>query len=331
MAGMGRAMHATLDNYLKALELAGRASTAASNRRVLERYQGYLRNAGLDDPLQATEVHVRGYQRYLAEDYRRPDTRRALMKATQATWISVVKAFYVWAYRRGMIATDPARRVKPPRIVRRKVKADPLDQQETMAFLQTQAQRVAVRTLGTRSWAVECRNLALLALAFATGRRRESLRDLRVGDLDFQRNEVRVEWEKGKAGRVLPVAAWAMQLVRPYLEHARPVLLGLAPDPAWLFLGARTERICGEYLGRLVQALQVRTAEAHPDLDELAAKKLSSHSTRVTFATVLFRNGADIRGINELLLHRRLSTTAKYTPLHVDDLRRACRAAHPRA
>ncbi|GMV83382.1 MAG: hypothetical protein AMXMBFR7_45660 [Planctomycetota bacterium] len=324
-------MHVILDQYLKALEVAGRASTARSNRRVLDRFDAYLRAQGLEDPLQATEERLRAFQRFLAEDYRRPDTRRALAKATQATWVSVVKAFYLWAYRRGMLGVDPARRLKPPRIVRRKVKADPLDQQETMAFLQTQAQRVATRTHGSRSWAVECRNLALLALAFATGRRRESLQDLRVGDLDFTRNEVRVEWEKGQAGRVLPVAAWAMQLVRPYLEHARPVLLGHGPDPGWIFLGARTERICGEYLGRLIQALQAQTVEAHPDLDELAAKKLSSHSTRVTFATVLFRNGADIRGINELLLHRRLSTTAKYTPLHVDDLRRACRAAHPRA
>ncbi|GMV83870.1 MAG: tyrosine recombinase XerC [Planctomycetota bacterium] len=324
-------MHVSMDNYLKALEVAGRAATAQTNRRILYRYADYLRAQGLENPLQATEERLRAFQRHLAEAYRRPDNRRALAKSTQATWISVVKSFYAWSYRRGMLTADPARRLKPPRIVRRKVKADPLDQQETMAFLQTQAQRVAARETGTRSWAVECRNLALLALAFATGRRRESLRDLRVGDLDFTRNEIRVEWEKGQAGRVLPVAAWAMQLVRPYLESARGILLGNAPDPGWIFLGARTERICGEYLGRLVQALQVQTVEAHPDLDELAAKKLSSHSTRVTFASVLFRNGADIRAINELLLHRRLSTTAQYTPLHVDDLRRACRLAHPRA
>lgn len=324
-------MHESMLKYLKALELEGRRSTAKSNQRILYRYDAYLRLKGVEDPLTTTEAVLREYQRYLAEDYRRPDNRRSLLKSTQATWISVVKSYYAWAYRRGLVLHDPARNVKPPKIVRRKVKADPLDQQEVMAMIQTQGQRVAARKVGTRGWAAEYRNLALLCLAFATGRRRESLRDLRVSDLDHERNEVRVEWEKGQAGRVLPVAGWAMNATKAYVETARPLLLGQKPERGWLFLGMRTERICGEYLGRMVQALQVQTADENPDLEELAGKSLSSHSTRVTFATMLFRNGADIRILNDLLLHRRLSTTAKYTPLHLDDLRRACRLAHPRA
>jgi len=46
---------------------------------------------------------------------------------------------------------------------------------------------------------------------------------------------------------------------------------------------------------------------------------------------MLFLNGANIRCVNELLLHERLSTTAKYTPLDLDDIRRALKGAHPRA
>jgi site-specific recombinase XerD len=63
---------------------------------------------------------------------------------------------------------------------------------------------------------------------------------------------------------------------------------------------------------------------------ELPGKRITWHSLRVSFATLLFANGCDIRSVNELLLHRLLSTTAQYTPIPVDDLRQVCRMAHPR-
>src|SRR5690606_18185319 len=103
-------------------------------------------------------------------------------------------------------------------------------------------------------------------------------------------------------------------------------------DHGWLFVGLRTDRPVKEYLTRLVQDLHPTVCEANDDLEELPTKLLTSHSLRVTFATsLMFLNGADIRTVNDLLLHKQLSTTAQYTPLELDDLRRAMRAAHPRA
>jgi site-specific recombinase XerD len=122
-----------------------------------------------------------------------------------------------------------------------------------------------------------------------------------------------------------------MGVASEYIKEARPVLVNGGKDPGWLFPSVRTDRVCGEYLGRMLRIVQERTAEANPDLEELGEKKLSSHSLRVTFATMMFLNGAGIRFINELLLHKNISTTARYTPLELDDLRRACRLAHPRA
>jgi len=50
----------------------------------------------------------------------------------------------------------------------------------------------------------------------------------------------------------------------------------------------------------------------------------------VTFATLLFSNDCPIRSVNELMLHRSLSTTAKYTPIPIEDMRRVWMKAHPR-
>lgn len=60
-----------------------------------------------------------------------------------------------------------------------------------------------------------------------------------------------------------------------------------------------------------LRELLQQTISENPDLDELPAKRITWHSLRVSFATLLFSNGCDIRNVNELLLHRCLSTTAR--------------------
>jgi site-specific recombinase XerD len=198
-------------------------------------------------------------------------------------------------------------------------------------MLQTQAKRLASFEQGSSRWAKESRNLALLAIAIASGRRLEAILSLRPEHLDFQRNELRIEWEKGKSGRVLPCVDWAMKAAKDYVEKARPVLLGQRADPGFLFVGLRKPRMYPEALGQLIRRVQALTVEENPDLEELGNKWLTSHSLRATFATMLFLNGAGIREVNAMLMHVSLKTTAMYTPLELDDVRRACRQAHPRA
>jgi len=327
-------MQETIVKFLASMESEGRVSTVPTYRRALERYDSWLTAEDIA-VLSATTEDIIAFQEYLAESYRRPDTHKALVKGTQVTWLCAVKSFYTWCYRRGLVLNDPAAAVKLPRIVRRRVVCDPLSQQEAIALVQTQAAIVAAKRKGSYSWAIETRNLAMVCMGLSTGRRCSSIGNLRVTDLDHERCEVRIEWEKGRPGRVLPCAAWALAVAKQYVEEARPVLLAVGghkrADPGWLFMGVRTKQVDITYLTRLVHALQTKTVEANPDLDEMAAKKLTSHSLRVTFATLMFLNGAGIRIVNDLLLHKHLQTTARYTPLHLDDLRRACRLAHPRA
>jgi site-specific recombinase XerD len=66
-------------------------------------------------------------------------------------------------------------------------------------------------------------------------------------------------------------------------------------------------------------------------LTELPNKRISTHSLRVSFAKLMHDHGCNIRSLNELMLHRSLNTTAAYTPITVDDLRRAVLPCHPRA
>lgn len=320
-------MHETFGEYLKALDREGRSSTAACYIHGLRNFTAWL---GSRDPLKATHADLEAFQRWLADEYRSPAGKK-LGRGTQGTRLSAVKGYYEWLHRRGLLLVDLASGIKIPTVKRTQVVSDHLTQQEAIALIQTQAKKLQAQKEGTRYWAIEFRNLTLVCLAIATGRRRTTLVTLKVEDLDFKRSEIRIEWEKGKPGRVLPCAKWALTVAKEYIQKARALLLGRRHKAKWLFAGLRTDRICGEYLGRFLQGLQQRTVDENPDLEELADKCLTAHSLRVTFATMLFLNGANIRCVNELLLHERLSTTAKYTPLNLDDIRRALKVAHPRA
>lgn len=322
-------MHATMIDYLRWMESEGRASTAECYELGVRNFNVWLERHGLD-PLRVSFNDLQRFQRYLASEYRSP-AGKPLGKQTAATRLTSIKMYYRWMFERGLILIDPAVAIKTPVIRRQRVACDHLTQQEVAAMLDTQAKRVLRWREGTQRWAGELRNLAMLALALASGRRRGALIGLKVEHLDFERNEIRIEWDKGKPGRVLPCAPWALKAAQDFLQRGRAVLLKNGADEGWLFPGKRRPRCSRTHLRDVVKAVQRQTVADNPDLEDLQRKRLGSHGLRVTYATLLFLNGANVRVVNELLMHSKLTTTSRYTPLSLSDLRSAVRAAHPRA
>jgi len=321
-------MDPTIDAFLKHLLLAGRDETARGYRPCLV-HLGIWLAARQRTPATATHADLLAYQQHLAGDYR--STRgQPLGIGTQATRLAVMKSFFAWLLRRGLIAVDPAAAVQLPRLHAGPVRRDHLTLQEATALLQTKAAGAAQYPEGCARWADEVRDLAYLALSLASGRRRSGIRHLKVQHADFARNELRVEREKGKTGRVVPVAGWAMSVVQAYVEKARPVLNWHHAND-WLFVGDREPQMGKNTFAAIVERAHAETIAAHPDLEELADKHLSPHSLRVSFAALLFRGRASLRTINELMQHENLATTARYTPVPIEDLRRTCLRAHPMA
>jgi len=318
----------TLAAYLDHLHAQGRTSTARVVKPVLEQYETFLANRHRT-PLTATAEDLGAYRLFLAS----PAAAIAgtpLALSTQATRLATVKGYHRFLRRRGLVIHDATAGLVLPRLHRRTVRKSWLDQQEAQALLTTAGNLVAAEPVGSWSWAIALRDLAVVALALATGRRRSGLVGLDLCDFDATEGEIRVAWEKGRSGRVLPVAAWAVAIVTAYRDRARPVILAGRPSEA-LFVGEHSDRYAVETYAGLLHRLHAATCAAHPDLADLPAKRLTSHSLRVTFARTLFANGCGIRSINGLMLHQKLSTTAAYTPIPLEELRRVLRSAHPRA
>jgi site-specific recombinase XerD len=313
--------------YLEHLRSAGRMETARAVAATLRQFAGWL--AGRD-PLRLTTEDLRAFQRWLADEYRSARDGQRLGRGTQATRLATVKALYVWMYRRCLLVSDIAKPIQLPSLPPRQVQADHLTLQESVALLQTQAARAAAFAPGSARWAVEIRDLAVLALGLATGRRRSGIRDLHVADVNRERSELRVSREKGVGGRVLPVAAWAVTIIGTYIDQARPVLSWQIGND-YLFPGDDGPQLGRNTIAAIIERAHAATVAACPHLTDLAGKRLTPHSLRVSFAHLLFQGGADIRTVNDCMLHRQLGTTARYTPVDLTDLRRVCATAHPRA
>jgi len=314
--------------YLEHLVLRSRVLTARSIGQALEQFLGWATGAGVD-PLLATAVQLADFQSWLVTVYRSP-SGKPLAKTTCSTRLAQVQAWYRWCHGRGVMCIDPSRRIGVRVARSRVVVREYLSLQEATALVQTQAGVVTSTKVGTHTHAEAQRNLAVICLALATGRRIGGMTTLRATDVDLDRRELRVEREKGRTGRVLPVAAWAMAPVAVYLREARPTL-ARGHDVPWLFLSAPGDGpITRDALRWMLEQVLAKTIRENPDLTDLPRKAITFHALRVSFATLLFSNGCDIRTVNELMLHRCLSTTARYTPIPIEDLRQVCRRAHPR-
>lgn len=321
-------LHPLMEAHLEYQRLRGRAGTARAVDLVLRQFAAWCATQSID-PLRLTREQADAYLVWISNEARTP-AGRPLARTTIAQRIAFVGSWYDWMEVRGDIVANPAAKLRVRVVKSRVVVRQHLNLQEAIAMVQTQARAVGDAQPNTITWARRMRLLTAVCLCLATGRSIGGLIAIRVADLDLERKELRVDREKGRTGRVLPVAEWAIAVVRTYLKEARPLLV-TAPDLPWLLVGQHGENSLTR--AALVSALEDlirQTIAENPDLEELPAKTITWHSLRVSFATMLFGNGCPIRSVNELMLHRCLSTTARYTPIEIEDMRQIWQTAHPR-
>jgi integrase/recombinase XerC len=227
---------------------------------------------------------------------------RGLDGVTVARKLAAVRSFYRFLVRRGVVERNPARETRGPRRAQKLVSFLPIDEATAL---------VDARALGG---AARDRDVAILEVLYATGLRVSELTGLDVEAVDRTERTVRV-LGKGRKERIVPYGAAASKALERYL----------APRPAArgpLFVNARGGRLTDRSVRNVVRRA-ARSAGV--------VRRVTPHTLRHTFATHLLDAGADLRAIQELLGHSRLSTTQRYTHVGTDQLMRVYDAAHPRA
>ena len=245
---------------------------------------------------------------------------RGTARATSARKLAAIRSFARYLCREGQLAQDPGTLVSTPKLDR-KIPAH-LDPEEMRTLLETPDTH---RPLGRR-------DRAILELFYASGLRLSELVGLGVEDVNLSERMVRVLGKGGKE-RIVPFNRSAASAIRVYLVDRDALMRrGLAaghgqgrpPRAATepLFVNYRGGRLSTRSVDRLVRRYVSRSS---------ARLGISPHALRHSFATHLLERGADLRVIQELLGHARVSTTQRYTHINAAQLTALYRKTHPRA
>ena len=304
-------------------------SSASANTRTaytgdVAQFVAWADRAGLTGPAGVDRILLRRYLAYLA-------TRRFAPR-TVARKAAALRRYFDWLRRRGLIASDPSRRLSAPRGERRLPRV--LRGTELDTLLEgRRVPAVAVASAGDEGGAgsggpsgsfpsdpvaraVLLRDAAVVELLYGSGLRVGELCGLRPDDLDLRRKQV-VVWGKGAKQRRVPMSVPSASALRAWLAEGRPAMAGADSPPDALFYNRRGRRLTPRDVRRI--------------LDRRAAAPTHPHALRHTFATHLLDGGADLRAVQELLGHADLATTQLYTHVSKERLRAVYDATHPRA
>jgi len=233
-------------------------------------------------------------------------------KSSIARKLAALRTFFQFLVREGVVEMNPAKLVATPRLEKKLPKH--LSVEDAIRFIETPDTETE---LGRR-------DRAILELLYATGVRVSELTKLNVHDIDFTNKLIRVSGKRRKE-RIVPFGDPAGDALRGYLEVRGQFLLQ-APislrDPDALFLNYQGTRITPRSVARMIEKY-IRLCAGMYDL--------SPHALRHSFATHLLDSGADLRDIQELLGHARLSSTQIYTHVSMEKLIEVYDKSHPKA
>jgi integrase/recombinase XerC len=241
-------------------------------------------------------------------------------RSTSARKLAAVRTFMRYLVREGMIDADPGALIPTPK---REVRIPSHLSEGEMAGLIESADEdePLVR-----------RDRAILELFYASGLRLSELASLDIEDLNLKARILRVIGKGGRE-RLVPFNHSAATAIRNYLSD-REAILSSRPPSARTIKRGRDHRSSPLFVNYRGGRLTVRSIDRLVRRYSAAAEvdgRISPHALRHSFATHLLQRGADLRAIQELLGHSRLSTTQRYTHLNATQLLSVYRQSHPRA
>ncbi len=311
--------------------------TLRAYAREVRGFAAWLGETLGDVDVRAVEhTHIRAYMGVLYE--------RGLTKASVARALAAVRSWFKWMARAGVVESNPALLVSTPKLPKHLPRVPGMEELGRVLDSLEQGSGIREQGLGKSkskrrvlrdaqddkamgaAWPE--RDRVIFELLYGCGIRNSELCGLDVGAVLWREDAVRV-FGKGKKERMVPLGDVAAEAVRAYLP-SRQALLEKAGKGAMVMEGplvinasARGAcRLTTRSVGRIVKAIALSrglAADVHP------------HTLRHAFGTHMLEEGADLRAIQEMLGHERLSTTQRYTQLTVGQVQRVYDETHPRA
>ncbi len=306
-----------VDAYLHVLnaERGASAHTVRAYRRELHDFAAWLSaNHPRLTVIRIEHTHIRSYLGTLYD--------RGLSKASAARALASIRSWFKWLARAHHIEQNAASLVSTPRLPKHLPRVPSIEQLNR-----------AVDTVLDDASSWPARDKAILEMLYGCGIRNAELTTLDLDDIHWA-NEAILVRGKGQKQRYVPLGDTAAEALRAYIAERSARLAADAEQkplntPA-LFLNLRLRgiangshaRLTTRSVGRIVKRIAILrglSSDVHP------------HTLRHAFGTHLLEEGADLRAIQELLGHERLSTTQRYTQLTTAQLTQVYDRTHPRA
>lgn len=291
------------EEYIDYLRSEKNASehTVMAYKKDLEDYFEYLKERNISE-LAADHLTVRRYMTVLKND--------GISKTSMSRKMSSLRSYYRYLVREEILSDNPLSLVSSPK-----------ENKKLPKFVHYEDIRQLMELPDNSPAGL--RDRAILELLYGGGLRVSELCGLKRNQLMMQIRSVRV-MGKGKKERLIPLGDCAVDALKEYLEKGRPYLVKPPhEDEQGIFLNQRDGRALTDRSVRYIINKYVERMSA--------TLKISPHMLRHSYATHMLENGADIRIIQELLGHERLSTTQIYTHVTKSHMMESYRDAHPRS
>jgi len=303
------ALHGHVDAFLAMLahERNGSPHTIRAYERELHNFADFLVGS-FGAGLAPSAVEHQQIRAYLAELY-----ARGLSKASAARALAAIRSWFRWLARQGLVDQSPAALVATPKLPKHLPRVPTIEEMNRV---------VDCAADETAAWPE--RDRVIFELLYGCGIRNAELVGIDLADIHWANDAILVRG-KGRKQRLVPLGDAAAAAIRAYLPLLEAKLAGAGKSSPALLLNARLRgsgRLTTRSVGRIVKHIALAhglPADLHP------------HTLRHAFGAHMLEEGADLRAIQELLGHARLSTTQRYTQLTVGQMAEVYDRTHPRA
>ena len=233
-----------------------------------------------------------------------------LSKSSAARTLASLRSFYKWMAREGYVEQNPAALVATPKLPKKLPRVPTME--EVNGLLDSELPENA---------AFPARDRLIFELLYGCGLRNSELVGIQLDDVSWSNEVLRVRG-KGKKERLAPLGDAAAAAIRDYLPERQKLLDQKRRSNLSLLINLRGGALTTRSVGRIVKSIAIArglSPDVHP------------HTLRHAFGTHMLEEGADLRAIQELLGHERLSTTQRYTQLTSAQIARVYDQTHPRA
>ena len=247
-------------------------------------------------------LRIRGFLSHLYE--------RGLSKTSVARALAAVRSLYRWLGREGLVDQNPAALVATPKLPKKLPRVPSIEEMNSV---------LDGKMPETASFPE--RDHLMLELLYSCGIRNSELVGIDVDDVRMASEAVLIRG-KGKKERYVPFGDSAKSAIKAYLPLRQKLLSDRKKNTPALLINQRGGRLTTRSVGRIVKKIAVArglSPDVHP------------HTLRHAFGTHMLEEGADLRAIQEMLGHERLSTTQRYTQLSMKHVLAVYDQTHPRA